>query len=48
MTSQSGQQIITTPMLPNISRSKGNQTIKLNQLIEHDMWNFIDQMLSRK
>ena len=37
MTSQSGQQIITTPMLPNISRSKGNQTIKLNQLIEHDM-----------
>ena len=28
MTSQSGQQIITIHILPNISRSKGNQLIE--------------------
>ena len=34
MTSQTGQQIITIQILPNISRSKGNQTMKFGQLIE--------------
>ena len=30
---QTGQQIITIHILPNISRSKGNQTLKFGQLI---------------
>ena len=30
---QTGQQIITIHILPNISRSKGNQTFKFGQLI---------------
>ena len=34
MTSQPGKQIITIHMLPNIARSKGNQTVKFGQLIE--------------
>ena len=34
MTSQPGWQTITTHMLPNISQSKGNQTMKFGQLIE--------------
>ena len=29
--------IITLRLLPNISRSKGNQAMKLGLLIEHDM-----------
>ena len=37
MTSQTGQQIITMPILSNISRSKGNQSMKFGQLIEHNM-----------
>ena len=32
MTSQTGKQIITIHILPNISRSKGNQTMKFRQL----------------
>ena len=32
MTSKTGQQIITIHMLPNISRSKGNQAMKFGQL----------------
>ena len=35
MTSQPGLQTITIHILPNISRSKGNQTMKLSQLIEY-------------
>ena len=35
MTSQPGQQRITTHVLLNISRIKGNQTMKSGQLIEH-------------
>ena len=36
MTSQTRQQIITLHILPkNISRSKGNQTMKFGQLIKH-------------
>ena len=33
------QKIITIYMLPNISRSKGNQTIKFGQIIEYNMKN---------
>ena len=39
MTSQTGQQIITIHILSNISRSKGNQTMKLGQLIKCKMRN---------
>ena len=34
LTSQTGQQTITIHILPNISRSKGNQAMKFGQLIE--------------
>ena len=37
--SQAGMQIITIYLLPNISRIKGNQTVKLGQLIEYNMRN---------
>ena len=31
------KQVIALHILPNISRNKGNQTMKLGQLIEHNM-----------
>ena len=37
MTSQPGQQRIAIHILPNISRSKGNQTMKFGQLIDYNM-----------
>ena len=37
MTSQAGQQTIAVHILPNILRSKGNQTIKFFRLIEYNM-----------
>ena len=39
MISLAAQQIITIHILPNISRSKCNQTMKFGQLIEYDMRN---------
>ena len=36
MTSQTGQKIITIHKLPNISRTKDNQAMKLGQLIKYD------------
>ena len=39
MTSQPGKQTIIIHTLPNISRSKGNQTMKFDQLIEYYMRN---------
>ena len=39
MTSQPGWQTIVIHILPNISRCKGNQTMKFGQLIEYDLWN---------
>ena len=36
MTSQRGLQAIAIHILPNISQSKGNQTIKFGQLIEYN------------
>ena len=37
MTSQPGKQTIAIHMLPNISRSKRNQTIKFSQLLEYNI-----------
>ena len=37
MTSQPGKQTIAIHILANISRSKGNQTMKFGQLIERNM-----------
>ena len=37
LTSQLVKQAIATQILPNISRSKGNQTMKLGQSIEYQM-----------
>ena len=39
MKSSAEKQIITLHILPNISRSKCNQTMKFNQLIKYSMWN---------
>ena len=39
MTSQPGYQTIVLHILPNISRSKGNQTKKFGQLIENNTKN---------
>ena len=36
---QPGKQIIAIHTLPNISRSKGNQSLKFGQLIEYNMEN---------
>ena len=41
MTSQSGKQIIVIHILPNISRSKDNQTMKLGLLIKYNRRNII-------
>ena len=37
MTSQLGKQTITIHILPNISRSKDNQAMKVGQLIKYNM-----------
>ena len=39
MTSQPGKQTITVLILPDISQSKRNQTMKFGQLIEYNMRN---------
>ena len=39
MTSQPGEQTIAKYIMPNISRSKGNQTMKFGELIEYNMRN---------
>ena len=39
ITSQAGKQIITIPILRNISRSKGNQIMKFGKLIEYNKRN---------
>ena len=39
LTPQTGQQIIAVHILLNISRSKGNQKMKIGQLIEYKMRN---------
>ena len=39
MTPHTGQQIVTIHMLPDISQSKRNQTMRFGQLIKYDMRN---------
>ena len=43
MTSQPGYQAIVMHILPDILRSKSNQTIKLGQLIEYNIRNIFLQ-----
>ena len=43
MTSQPGQQTIAIHILPNISRSKGNQIMKFDQLIGCNMRNIFQE-----
>ena len=38
MTLLKGQQIITTHILPNISKSKGNQAMEFGQLIKYNIF----------
>ena len=40
MTAQTGKQMITMHIFPNISRSKGNQTMKFGQL-KYNMKNIL-------
>ena len=39
MTSQTGQQVITIHILPNISKNKEEETMTFGQLIEYNMRN---------
>ena len=39
MTSQTGKQMVTIHILPNIARSKDNQIMKFDQLIEINVRN---------
>ena len=48
MTSRPGLQTIAIHILPNISQSKGNQSMKFGQLIEHNKINIILRKLCRK
>ena len=48
MTSQPGKQIIAIHILPNISRSKNNQTMKYGQLIDCNMKNiFLEKSFAK-
>ena len=48
MPSQPGLQTVAIHILPNISRSKGNQTMKSGQLIEYNKRNIFLQKLCGK
>ena len=48
MTSKPGLQTIPVHILPNISQSKGNQTMKYGQLIGHNKKNIFLQKLCGK
>ena len=43
MASLTGQEIITIHILPNISKSKGNQIMKFGQLVEYNTSNFLEK-----
>ena len=45
MASSNGKQILTIHILPNISRTKGNQTMKFGQLIEINVKNIFLEKL---
>ena len=46
--SQTGQQITIIYMLPNISRSRGNQAIKFGHLIKYSVTNIFLQKSCKK
>ena len=48
MTSQTGQQITTIHTSPNISRNKGSQSMKFDQLVEYNVRNNFLHKSSRK
>ena len=48
MKSKTGKQTIKINILPNISRSKENQTMKLGQLIKYNVTNNFLQKSCRK
>ena len=48
MTSQIGRQAIIKHILSNISRSKGNKTMKFGQLIVYDIRNIFLEMSNTK
>ena len=41
LASQPGKQAISIHILPSISKSKGNQTMKFGQLVEYHMRNIL-------
>ena len=45
MTSPPGQKAIALHILPNVSRCKGNQAMKLRQLIDYNMRNILVEKL---
>ena len=47
MTSQPRKQTTAMNTLPNISRSKGNQTMKFDQLVEYSIRKFGGETISR-
>ena len=48
MTPQSGKQVITIHILPNISRSKSSQPVKFEQLTEHNIKNiFLEELYTK-
>ena len=48
ITSQPGEETIAIHILPNISRSKGNQAMKFGQLIEYNMKNiFVEKSYTK-
>ena len=48
MTSQTGKQIIRIRILPDISQSKSNQTLKFGQLIEYNMgYIFLEKLYTK-
>ena len=48
MTSQPGKQTIVIHILPKISRSKNNQTMKFSQLIDYNTRNIFKEKLCTK
>ena len=48
MTSQPGLQTITLRILPSISQSKGNQTMKFGRLVEYNKINIFLLKRGRK
>ena len=48
MTSQTGPQIITVHILPNISRSKDKQAMEFGQLVKYNVRNIFFENLYRK